>query len=208
MAGTAAVRFVRLCDADAHTAAETGVYSVPLHGASLRIERPVLSRRELREGEDPELTFEGAVREVMRVQLLNSIHPMSDLTFNPTATPGSADWRLQVFVNSAARRFSHRVSRTTCGKTGRRRLRTRPSPPHLPKMIPTSVCLETSVLAVLAARRRLAANHRRRESLPGALLEPSQSRESRIRPRCEIQAFVIACELPEVSSMLSIKTST
>ena len=39
-------------------------------------------------------TFEGTVREVMRVQLLNSIHPMSDLTFNPTATPGGADWRI------------------------------------------------------------------------------------------------------------------
>ncbi|MCC7044345.1 MAG: PQQ-dependent sugar dehydrogenase [Acidobacteria bacterium] len=39
-------------------------------------------------------TFEGTVREVMRVQLLNSIHPMSDLSFNPAATPGSADWRV------------------------------------------------------------------------------------------------------------------
>ena len=39
-------------------------------------------------------TFEGTVREVMRVQLLNSIHPMSDLTFNPTAAPGDADWRV------------------------------------------------------------------------------------------------------------------
>ena len=40
------------------------------------------------------VTFEGTVREVMRVQLLNAIHPTSDLTFNPTATPGSADWRV------------------------------------------------------------------------------------------------------------------
>ena len=39
-------------------------------------------------------TFEGTVREVMRVQLLNSIHPMSDLTFNPTAARGDADWRV------------------------------------------------------------------------------------------------------------------
>jgi glucose/arabinose dehydrogenase len=39
-------------------------------------------------------TFEGSVREVMRVQLLNSIHPTSDLTFNPTAARGSADWRV------------------------------------------------------------------------------------------------------------------
>ena len=39
-------------------------------------------------------TFEGTVREVMRVQLLNAIHPMSDLTFNPTARQGDADWRV------------------------------------------------------------------------------------------------------------------
>jgi len=39
-------------------------------------------------------TFEGTVREVMRVQLLNSIHPMSDLTFNPTAASGGAEWRV------------------------------------------------------------------------------------------------------------------
>jgi hypothetical protein len=39
-------------------------------------------------------TFEGSVREVMRVQLLNSIHPMSDLTFNPNARRGDADWRV------------------------------------------------------------------------------------------------------------------
>lgn len=39
-------------------------------------------------------TFEGTVREVMRVQLLNSIHPMSDLAFNPAATQGSPDWRV------------------------------------------------------------------------------------------------------------------
>ena len=38
--------------------------------------------------------FEGTVREVMRVQLLNAIHPTSDLTFNPTAARGSADWRV------------------------------------------------------------------------------------------------------------------
>ena len=39
-------------------------------------------------------TFEGTVREVMRVQLLNAIHPMSDLTFNPAARQGDADWRV------------------------------------------------------------------------------------------------------------------
>ena len=39
-------------------------------------------------------TFEGTVREVMRVQLLNAIHPMSDMTFNPTARQGDAEWRV------------------------------------------------------------------------------------------------------------------
>ena len=40
------------------------------------------------------VTFEGTVREVMRVQLLNAIHPTSDLTFNPAARQGDADWRV------------------------------------------------------------------------------------------------------------------
>lgn len=40
------------------------------------------------------VTFEGTVREVMRVQLLNAIHPTSDLTFNPNARQGDADWRV------------------------------------------------------------------------------------------------------------------
>ena len=39
-------------------------------------------------------TFEGTAREVMRVQLLNSIHPMNDLTFNPAARRGDPDWRV------------------------------------------------------------------------------------------------------------------
>ncbi|WP_187143032.1 PQQ-dependent sugar dehydrogenase [Terriglobus albidus] len=38
--------------------------------------------------------FEGTAREVMRVQLLNGIHPMDDLTFNPTARRGDPDWRV------------------------------------------------------------------------------------------------------------------
>lgn len=39
-------------------------------------------------------TFEGTAREVMRVQLLSSVHPMNDLTFNPTARRGDPDWRV------------------------------------------------------------------------------------------------------------------
>lgn len=39
-------------------------------------------------------TFEGTAREVMRVQIGTVSHPMGDLIFNPTAKPGSPDWRV------------------------------------------------------------------------------------------------------------------
>jgi hypothetical protein len=39
-------------------------------------------------------TFEGTAREVMRVALNTRIHPLADLTFNPTAHPGDGDWRV------------------------------------------------------------------------------------------------------------------
>ncbi|WP_074652523.1 PQQ-dependent sugar dehydrogenase [Terriglobus roseus] len=38
--------------------------------------------------------FEGTAREILRVQLLNGIHPTDDVTFNPTARRGDADWRV------------------------------------------------------------------------------------------------------------------
>jgi hypothetical protein len=39
-------------------------------------------------------TFEGTAREIMRLQYPGRIHPMGDLTFNPTAKRGDADWRV------------------------------------------------------------------------------------------------------------------
>jgi hypothetical protein len=39
-------------------------------------------------------TFEGTAREVFRVQLNTRIHPIADLTFNPAARRGDADWRV------------------------------------------------------------------------------------------------------------------
>lgn len=39
-------------------------------------------------------TFEGSARELLRVQYTGTIHPMGDLTFNPTARPGDPDWRV------------------------------------------------------------------------------------------------------------------
>ena len=38
--------------------------------------------------------FEGSAREVLRVQLLNGVHPTDDLTFNPAARRGDPDWRV------------------------------------------------------------------------------------------------------------------
>jgi hypothetical protein len=39
-------------------------------------------------------TFEGTARELLRVQLNTTSHPMGDLIFNPTARPGDPDWRV------------------------------------------------------------------------------------------------------------------
>jgi hypothetical protein len=39
-------------------------------------------------------TFEGTARELMRVQLNTRIHPMGEITFNPNARPGDAEWRV------------------------------------------------------------------------------------------------------------------
>jgi hypothetical protein len=39
-------------------------------------------------------TFEGTARELMRVDMFSSIHPMGDLAFNPAAGPGDPDWRV------------------------------------------------------------------------------------------------------------------
>jgi hypothetical protein len=59
--------------------------------------RPLAREAVLSEWTDSNIrnvTFEGSVREVLRVQLLNAIHPMNDLTFNPTAVRGDAEWRV------------------------------------------------------------------------------------------------------------------
>ena len=38
--------------------------------------------------------FEGTARELLRLQLPSPIHPIGDLTFDPTARPGDPDWRV------------------------------------------------------------------------------------------------------------------
>jgi hypothetical protein len=39
-------------------------------------------------------TFEGTAREILRMQLASPIHPLGELTFNPTARRGDPDWRV------------------------------------------------------------------------------------------------------------------
>jgi hypothetical protein len=39
-------------------------------------------------------TFEGTAREVLRLQLNTYSHPLGEMTFNPAARPGDADWRV------------------------------------------------------------------------------------------------------------------
>ncbi len=39
-------------------------------------------------------TFEGTAREVLRMQMPALFHPLNEITFNPAARPGDADWRV------------------------------------------------------------------------------------------------------------------
>lgn len=39
-------------------------------------------------------TFEGSARELLRLDMLDRIHPMGDIIFNPTAGPDDPDWRV------------------------------------------------------------------------------------------------------------------
>jgi hypothetical protein len=39
-------------------------------------------------------TFEGTARELLRVQLNTTSHPLGEMIFNPVARPGDADWRV------------------------------------------------------------------------------------------------------------------
>jgi mono/diheme cytochrome c family protein len=39
-------------------------------------------------------TFEGTARELLRLQQASPIHPMGEMTFNPAAKSGDADWRV------------------------------------------------------------------------------------------------------------------
>src|SRR5688572_273916 len=48
-------------------------------------------------------SFEGTAREILRVGFNATFHPMADLLFNPTATPGNADYRNLYIANGDGR---------------------------------------------------------------------------------------------------------
>ncbi|MFL5615021.1 MAG: PQQ-dependent sugar dehydrogenase [Gemmatimonadaceae bacterium] len=56
-------------------------------------------------------TFEGTARELLRLQLPLPIHPLGEMTFNPTARPGDADWRVMYLGSGDAGSGEQRDSR-------------------------------------------------------------------------------------------------
>ena len=56
-------------------------------------------------------TFEGSARELMRVKFNTRIHLMGDLSFNPRARRGDADWRVMPSVAAMAVPASRRNRR-------------------------------------------------------------------------------------------------
>lgn len=67
--------------------------ALPTPTVNGRIEREVVLI-EWTDREPSNGTFEGTARELLRVQHPLPIHPLGEMTFNPAARPGDADWRV------------------------------------------------------------------------------------------------------------------
>jgi hypothetical protein len=69
-------------------------------------------------------TFEGTARELLRIQLPTPIHPLGEMTFNPSAKRGDPDWRVMYIGSGDAgtgeqrdnRHFDPQRLDTLCGK--------------------------------------------------------------------------------------------
>jgi hypothetical protein len=69
-------------------------------------------------------TFEGTARELLRLRLPSPIHPLGEMTFNPTARRGDPDWRVMYIGSGDAgtgeqrdvRRLNPQRLDTLCGK--------------------------------------------------------------------------------------------
>jgi mono/diheme cytochrome c family protein len=78
-----------------------------------RIEREVVVI-EWKDRNPANATFEGTARELMRVQHPLPIHPLGEMTFNPAARPGDAEWRVMYLgagdAGSGEQRDSRRLN--------------------------------------------------------------------------------------------------
>ena len=67
--------------------------AIPTPTVDGRIDREVVLI-EWKDRNPANTTFEGTARELMRLQHPMPIHPLGEMTFNPTARPGDPDWRV------------------------------------------------------------------------------------------------------------------
>ena len=88
----------------------TTTAAVPTPTVDGRIDREVVLI-EWRDRNPSNTTFEGTAREVMRVQHPLAPHPLAEMTFNPVARPGDADWRVMYLGAGDAQSGEQRDSR-------------------------------------------------------------------------------------------------
>ncbi len=69
----------------------TAIVTPTLPGAVIDREAVVI---EWTDRNTADATFEGTARELLRLQLPSPIHPLGDITFNPTARRGDPEWRV------------------------------------------------------------------------------------------------------------------
>ena len=67
--------------------------AIPVHAGTGKIEREVILI-EWKDRNPADAKFEGTARELLRLQHPSPIHPLGEMTFNPVARRGDADWRV------------------------------------------------------------------------------------------------------------------
>jgi len=87
--------------------------AIPTPTVDGRIEREVVLI-EWKDRNPSNSTFEGTARELLRLQHPMPIHPLGEMTFNPAARPGDADWRVMYLgagdAGSGEQRDSRRLN--------------------------------------------------------------------------------------------------
>ena len=95
-----------------------------------QIEREVVLI-EWKDREPANTTFEGTARELLRLQQPMPIHPLGEMTFNPAARPGDADWRV-MYLGAGDSRLG-RAARQPPPEPAAARHPRRQDPPHRPR---------------------------------------------------------------------------